>query len=228
MYPAAIPRLSAIVAIVALCIVTNIIGGELVILLPLPLYLDMIGTALAAIALGPWYGVAVGVLSHVFASLLHDSADGMPFVAVNVVGALLWGYGMRSWGLGKTPLRFLALSTIVAVACTLVAVPIIVYAQGGDSSLAGAALLAEKMSAVGVGMWWSVFSSNIITSILDKIIAGFIALSLAPVLLSQLGRPSGAGGVQGRYERVRHLRASAVYGVVREEISSPPMGYSAS
>jgi len=182
------PRLVAVLVIAALCVLANLVGSEVVHRVPLPLYLDMIGTAIAAITLGPWHAAAVAIAGHGLFAGLHSSTEGLPFALVNVTGALIWGYGARAWGLGRTPLRFLLLSLLVALACTVVAVPVIMFAFDGYSISPAAQTLSQQLVAVGAGLWSGVLSANITTSVMDKLIAGFIALAVGPALLRWSGR----------------------------------------
>lgn len=165
-----------IVTLVPVCVALNIVGGYIANALRLPVYLDMIGTAIAAITLGPWWGALVGVLTNGGSALITGPVS-LPFALVNVTGALLWGYGVRSWKLGRTIPRFFLLNVMVAVACTLVAAPIIVLVFGGATG-AGADALTGTFLAVGQNLAASVFSSNILTSLADKIIGGFVALAV--------------------------------------------------
>jgi len=57
-------------------------------------FLDMGGTLLAAMLLGPWWGAGVGVLSNAFNGLAFTAY--FPFAVVNVAGALAWGYWYRA------------------------------------------------------------------------------------------------------------------------------------
>jgi energy-coupling factor transport system substrate-specific component len=169
-----------IVTLIPVCIAFNILGGYLGQVLRLPVYLDMIGTAISAIVLGPWWGALVGVLTNLGGGLLQGPTT-IPFFIVNVVGALLWGYGVRSWGLGKTIPRFFLLNIIVAVACTIVAAPIIIFVFGGATGN-GADAITATFLAIGQNLVTSVLSQNILTSLADKIIGGFVALAIIEAL----------------------------------------------
>lgn len=169
----------------------NTAGHGVVAWLGLPLYLDMIGTCAAAIALGPWWGAAVGLASNLVGSLINTEAA-IPFAAVNIVGALVWGYGVRSWGWGRTLQRFFTLNLVAALACTLTAVPILVLVFQGETGHAGDSLM-HTLSRMGETLVLAVFSANLVSSVADKLIAGFAAL----VLVGSLGRwlPLPAGGL---------------------------------
>ena len=172
--------MTLIVTLIPVCVALNIVGGYIASALRLPVYLDMIGTAISAIVLGPWWGALVGVLTNGGSALISGPVS-LPFALVNVVGALIWGYGVRSWKLGRTIPRFFLLNVIVAVACTIVAAPIIVLVFGGATGN-GADALTGTFLAVGQNLVGSVFSSNILTSLADKIIGGFVALAIIEAL----------------------------------------------
>lgn len=176
--------MTLIVTLIPVCVALNIVGGYIASALRLPVYLDMIGTAISAIVLGPWWGALVGVLTNTGGALISGPTT-LPFFIVNVVGALLWGYGVRSWGLGRTIPRFFLLNIIVAVACTIVAAPIIVLVFGGATGN-GADALTGTFLAVGQNLVGSVLSSNILTSLADKIIGGFVALAIIEALPKSL------------------------------------------
>lgn len=173
-----VPRPALIAMLLVIAVAANVLGGQIVWWLDLPLYLDMIGTAIAAIVIGPWYGVAVAIVTQFTGAAIHGTPIGLPFTIVSVVGALLWGYGVRSWGMGRSALRFFALCIGVAVACTIVAAPITVLVYGGFAQHVAGEALTARMLLLGTPLWAAVFSSNLVTSLFDKLIAGFIALTI--------------------------------------------------
>lgn len=66
------------------------------------LYLDMIGTAVTAIILGSWYGAGVGAATSALAAISNIPGS-IAVVGVQIAEALVWGYGVRAWRLGRTP-----------------------------------------------------------------------------------------------------------------------------
>lgn len=173
-----------VVTLVPVAVAFNILGGYLATTLKLPVYLDMIGTAISAIVLGPWWGALVGVLTNSGSALLTGPTT-LPFALVNIAGALVWGYGVRSWKLGRTVPKFFLLNVIVAVVCTIIAAPIIILVFGGATGV-GADALTGTFLAMGQQLTASVFSSNILTSLADKIIGGFVALAIIEALPKSL------------------------------------------
>lgn len=176
-----------VIALVPAAVALNIVGSYINTALKLPTFLDMIGTAVVAITIGPWWGALAGALTNTINGFI-SSPISLPFAACNVIGALVWGYGVR-WGMGKTMIRYFILALLCALAVSLMAVPIYVFVFGGATGH-----FSDMMTAAFVGMGnqllVAVFSSNIIVSLADKIIASFLALAiieaLPPMLTSHL------------------------------------------
>lgn len=179
---------TVLLAVFVASVFVNIFAHVPVDPLGLPIYLDMIGTAIAAIALGPWAGAAVGLTSNLLSSTVIMDWPGMGFALVNAVGGLLWGFGYHRWRL-RSPLKFLLLCAIVALGCTLVAVPILVFVYGGSSGSSQDSLLSLA-GLVGEQVWAAVFSSNMLTSLADKLISGLVALAVCALFAFVLRRRS--------------------------------------
>jgi hypothetical protein len=102
-------------------------------------FLDMIGTAMCAFALGPWWGAATGVLTNSVLSIFLSSLY-IDYMLVNITGAVIWGtlgrrylnpigpgcddqyiiFGLDFSGIVKV-LRIWLTGILVGVACALVA-----------------------------------------------------------------------------------------------------------
>ena len=143
----------------------------------------MIGTAVVAMTIGPWWGALVGVITNLTMGFLTGPVS-IPFAACNVVGALVWGYGTR-WGWANDKLKFFGLSVASAVFVSLMAAPIVIFVFGGATGHASDVLTAGLLAA-GNDMWAAVFSSNIIVSSADKILSSFLALAIIGALPTNL------------------------------------------
>lgn len=169
------------------CVAVNMVGRVLVVVIPeIPLYLDMVGTAVAAVVLGPWWGAGVGLSTNLL-GVTASGLDSILFAIVNVAGALVWGYGVRRWRMGRTLPRFFALNCLVAVVCSSLAVPIIV-ALGGETGNGADDVIAAIQETVE-SLWLAVASANILTSLADKTISGFVALLAVDVLPRRVTAP---------------------------------------
>lgn len=59
-------------ALIVIAIAINMIGGQLISMLKLPVFLDSIGTLISAVLLGPIVGMLTGLLTNVLWGLLTD------------------------------------------------------------------------------------------------------------------------------------------------------------
>lgn len=176
--------LTYVVTLVPVAAALNIVGGTINTALKLPTFLDMIGTCVAAIVLGPWWGALVGVITNVGGSFINGPV-GVPFAIANVAGALVWGYGIRSWGLGGNQAKFFGLNVLVAIAVSAAAAPIVIFVFGGATGHSSDAITAAFAQA-GNDLITSVFASNILVSLADKIIAGYVGLAIIGALPAAL------------------------------------------
>lgn len=178
--PNAPASIKCAVLLMVACIALNMVGRLLVDWLHLPIYLDMVGTAIAAVALGPWRGALVGGATN-FVGVFMGGWVSIPFALVNIAGALVWGYGVHRFRMGRTHLRFFSLSIIAAVVCSLVAVPILVFMFGGSVGQ-GQDTVTQTFLDLGQGLVTAVGFSNLLTSTIDKVISGFVALVVVTAL----------------------------------------------
>ncbi|SMX90810.1 energy-coupling factor transport system substrate-specific component [Brevibacterium iodinum ATCC 49514] len=178
------PRYIYVGAVMLLCALLNALGYALVGELHLALYLDMVGTATGAILLGPWCGVAIAILGNAFGILIHGPMA-LVFALVNVAGALVWGYGVRRPAWTATFTQFFRLNLLVAAVCTLVAVPLLMFGYHGGTGHESDQL-TYTFTASGQNLLSAVLLSNGITSILDKLATGFIALAVIHACTSRI------------------------------------------
>lgn len=167
-------RVAYIALVMLACVLLDVFGHAIVGKLHLALYLDMIGTATAAIMLGPWYGVVIALLGNTTGMLIHGNMA-LPFGLVNAAGALVWGYGVRRPGWTSTLTQFFRLNLAVAAVCTIVAVPILMLGFHGGTGHESDQL-THMFTSSGQNLLSAVLLSNGTTSILDKLATGFVAL----------------------------------------------------
>lgn len=184
-HPAVAPRVGRspgwILVVLIAGLLLNSTGKFLNPLLGDVFFFDMVGTALAAILAGPWVGAGVGVL-FIGVELLKGQLVAAMFSITMVTAGLIWGFGARRYGLAESLPRFLALSALVAVATSLIAVPITVFYLGGvtdrgldelrDAVIAVTAF--DDESAIGL--------VNFLVSLIDKLAVGAAAYSIATLV----------------------------------------------
>ena len=175
--------LTYVVAVIPVAAALNIVGGYINTILNLPIFLDMIGTMVTAVILGPWWGALVGAITNIVNSFISGPIS-LPFALCNVVGALVWGYA-NQWGWMKKQWSFFLTNVAVAFFVSLTAVPIYVFIFGGATGHFADVMTAAFL-AMGQNLIVSVFSSNILVSLADKIISGYVGLAIIEALPENL------------------------------------------
>lgn len=66
------PFSSQSLVLIVIAIAINMIGGQLISMLKLPIFLDSIGTLISAVLLGPFIGMLTGLLTNLLWGLLTD------------------------------------------------------------------------------------------------------------------------------------------------------------
>lgn len=181
-------RRRTVAMILLACLAANFAGMATVQALHLPIYLDMAGTAVAAMLFGPGPGVLVGLSTNVFGFVI-GSPGAAPFALVNVAGALVWAYGIRRFGMGANLFGYVNLTLLVAVACSLVGTPLGLLMFGGYSGH-GSDGVTSSIAGLGLPVVLAAFSANLLTSVIDKMLSAFIALIGIATLRSRLPVPT--------------------------------------
>ena len=144
-------------------------------------FFDMIGTAVVAILAGPWVAAGVGAL-FILVELLKGQLVDALFSVTMVTAGLVWGFGATRFGMASTLPRFLGLSAIVAVATSLIAVPITVLYLGGATDRGLDALRDTVMAIAGVDSDLAIGVVNLTISVVDKLAVGAAAYAIARVV----------------------------------------------
>lgn len=174
--------------LVAMAAAVNIAGGQIALLLRLPVYLDSIGTILIGALLGPWMGMIPNLLSGIFMGMTVDIYS-LYFAPVGMVtgfmsGLLMSGRPVKGAGLFLTALG-------VAIPGTLVSSLINAVLFGGVTS-SGSAVLVQLLARTPLGLTGSIFAVQILTDYADRCISIFAVSALAPLAAGQLrGRVMG-------------------------------------
>ena len=116
-------------ALIPLAIAINLVIGQLVSVLKLPIFLDSIGTVLVAVVCGPWAGLLTGVVSNLVGGLLLDPFF-IPFAPVAAVIGFVAGW-LAVGGWFKSWWKTIVAGVIITFAVVVVAAPIRVLVFGG-------------------------------------------------------------------------------------------------
>lgn len=165
--------------LIPIAVAINFAGGQLASLLKLPLYLDTIGTIFVAMLCGPWVGGLAGLITNLVLGIANPIF--IPFAIVNVTVGLVTGYLARK-GMFANWWKWIISMVLMALASIITAAPIVVIMFGGITS-SGTSLITATLMATGAGIWGAVISTELVFTVIDRIISfgiTFLILRVVP------------------------------------------------
>lgn len=171
----------------------NYIGKLFAQTLKLPLWLDSIGTVLAAFLNGPLVGAIAGLINNVIYGLTVDTMS-FVYAITSVAIGLVAGYlAAKNWTKGILPV--LGIGLLVAIAATVVSTPLNVIFWGGQTGNVWGDTLFAALRKSGTPLWVASFLDEFVVDIPDKVatvIVAWLIFKGLPKRLTRLFR-SGAG-----------------------------------
>ena len=155
--------------LVRLGVAVNLVIGQIVAALVLPVYLDAVGTILVAALAGPRAAVAAGLVSQVLAAVLSGNFSWLPFALVQIVIALYASLAARL-GLFRRMATALPAGLLLGALAGGTAAPIAYFVFGGATA-GGVTAVTTVLRALGAPLKVAVFTSSLSTDLLDKTIA---------------------------------------------------------
>lgn len=169
---------SVAILTIPLGVAINCIAGQLAAFLKLPIFLDAIGTIFVSMMCGPWVGVVVGILSNLVSSILSPTM--FPFVIVSIALALVTGF-LSEHHMFKGMFRITISLILMSLTSIVVSAPIVVLLYGGITG-GGNSLVTALVMTTGANIWTSVFSSEGLFTLIDRIITLFICINVIKCL----------------------------------------------
>ena len=142
-------------------------GDQLVSRLNWPIWLDSVGTVLAAYLLGPWCGAAVGTTTNLLAHILY----GVPwyYCAISILIALIAGFAARKKIL-NTLLGTLSTGVVMAFAVAVAAYPINMILNNCKTGNNWGDAVIGFLGETGIPAWISLFIGELYVELLDKLL----------------------------------------------------------
>lgn len=163
--------------LIRLGVAVNLVIGQIVAALLLPVYLDAVGTMLVAALVGPRAAIIAGLTSQVLAAVLSGNFAWLPFGIVQVVIAVYAALAARV-GAFRRLRTALPAGLVLGALSGATGAPIAFYLFGGATA-GGVTAVTTVLRAVGLPLQVSVFIASLGTDLLDKTIAfGLICLIL--------------------------------------------------
>ncbi|RLC73414.1 MAG: ECF transporter S component [Chloroflexi bacterium] len=161
--------------LIPVAIAINVVIGEIVALLKLPVYLDSIGTVLVGAICGPWAGALTGTLSNVIWGLIIDP-NAFPWFPVAFFIGFVAGW-CANFGLFKSWWKVVIAGFLIALTAAIVSTPIAVYLYGGITA-SGSSFITAYLLATGKSLITSVLSTNFLVEPVDKIATALLAFAI--------------------------------------------------
>ncbi len=156
--------------LIPVAIAINVVVGQIVVLLKLPVYLDSIGTVLVGVLCGPIAGLLTGTLSNIIWGLAIDPNP--VAAAIGLVAGLCANAGLfKNWW------KVVITGFLIALAAAIVSTPIGVYLYGGITA-SGSSFITAYLLQTGRGVIESVFSTNFLVEPVDKISTALLAFAI--------------------------------------------------
>ena len=170
--------------VVALAIVLNVIGGQIALMLHLPIYLDSMGTIMIAMLYGPVYGMLPPLLYGLVMGFILDIYS-LYFMPVGLMLGLVTGLVSRYFSLKKW--RMIPGAMLITIPGTIVSAVITAVLFGGITS-SGSTVIVQVLNKAGLGLTASVFIVQILTDYLDRLLSLVVVSYLLHVIPSDLYR----------------------------------------
>jgi energy-coupling factor transport system substrate-specific component len=161
--------------LIPVAIAINLTIGQIVLVLKLPVYLDMIGTVLVGVICGPWAGALTGALTNIIGGMIL-SPDWFPWFPVAAVIGATAGV-MANIGYFKTWWKVVVTGFVIAIVATIVGTPISIIIFGGISA-SGSSVITAFLLETGRSLLASVLTTNFISEPLDKIATSLLAFAI--------------------------------------------------
>ena len=188
---ATLPALPArTIAVIPVALVLNIVIGQVVGAVGVPLYLDSVGTVLVAALAGPVAGLATGTLSSVVWGLLNPAA--LPFAAVAGATGWLAGWFIRA-GAFRRIWRLVVSGLLLGLICGALAAPVAAFVYGGTAGV-GTGAIVSLFRELGNSLIGSVTMQSFISDPLDKLLVMVIVFAALKALPKKTLRSFRAGG----------------------------------
>ena len=162
---ATVPALPArLVSMIPVALVLNIVVGQIIGSVGIPLYLDSTGSVLVAALAGPWAGIATGVLSSLVWSAFNPSV--LPFAAPSAAVGGLAGVAIKHGAL-KNIATVLLSGAVIGIVVGMLAAPVAAFVYGGTAGV-GTGAVVSLLREMGHSLLQSVTLQSFISDPLDK------------------------------------------------------------
>ena len=152
---------------ILLCLFLDWGGQQLAYRQNWPLWLDSIGTALAAYFAGPWCGAVVGATFNLLIYILYGNP--WYYALTSVIIAIYIGFATRK-KMMETLLGTLTAGTILAVITSVCSYPVNLILNQGDTGNAWGNAVIGFLGEAGIPVWSGLFVGELYVELIDKVL----------------------------------------------------------
>ena len=166
---------------IPICVAINVVGDQIVQLLKLPIFLDVIGTVLMAMLAGPWPAAVTGILTNLCMGIT-DNPTLIPFAITSAACGIAAGlFARKKWfSAQKWKLIIIVLVLDLVTICT--ASPITIFTFGGVSGNGGQSVAIAGLLASGANIIAAVVGTDFWINLIDRALAMVIAFAVVKVI----------------------------------------------
>ena len=153
--------------LILVCLFMNWAGDQLATRWQWPVWLDSVGTVLAAYMLGPWCGAMVGATFNLLTFILYGSP--WYYALVSILIAVVTGIMVKKRML-DTLLGTLTTGAVVAFSTAIAAYPINLVLNNGDIGNDWGNAVIGFLGEAGIPVWTGLFIGELYVEMLDKLL----------------------------------------------------------
>lgn len=179
------------ILLIPIGIAINYVGGQVAVVLKLPIFIDVIGTVLVGALAGPFLGGATGLATNLILGITNPGF--LPYSIVSLAVGIVSGLaGKKGWFKSVKGLVFSGLA--IWGITQLTAIPITVYLFGGVTG-SGSSFITAFLAAAGQSLFASVFTTSLITETADKVITVIVVYLIVKAIPDRTMLQFPLGGV---------------------------------
>ena len=166
---------------IPICVAVNVVGDQIVQILKLPIFLDVMGTVMVTMFSGPCAAAVTGILTNLCMGIT-DNPTLIPFAITSAaVGLVAGAFARKKWfTTQKWKLVVIVLALILTTICT--ASPITIFGFGGISGNGGQSVAIAGLMAAGTNIVTAVIGTDFWVNLVDRSLAIIISFAVIKVI----------------------------------------------
>ncbi len=174
-------NMPAFCLLLVVCLGVNYLGSTLAYALGLPVWLDSIGTVLAAYMCGPVIGAMTGVTTNLLFYMI--SGDNWIYALVSIWIGVVVGITSVKKNRRMTPFEAMTLSGIVALGCTVIATPLSIFLNNGSTGNLWGDSMVSFLLENGLHRTLAVLVGQLYVELLDKVVVVLLIYLIAFLII---------------------------------------------